>query len=66
MGNEFEVVDKLIEATNTSLKVLVKDLKLEPLDEHGVWLKGKIAGKQTYKFITVTTLKLLLVSNQIL
>ena len=66
MSNEFEVVDRLVDTTNTSLRVLVKDLKIEPLNENGVWLKGKIAGKQTYKHITLTTLKLLLVSNQIL
>lgn len=63
---EFEVFDKLIETTNTSLKVLVKNLKIEDIDENGLFITGEVAGKKMFKHITMNILKLLLVSNQIL
>ena len=64
MINKFAVFDALVENTNTSLKVIIKDVKLEELEETGIWLTGKIGDKKLYKHITMTTLKLLLVSSQ--
>ena len=63
--DNFAVFEALIENTNTSLRVIVKDVELEELNENGVWLKGRIGKKKLLKHITINTLKLLLVSEQI-
>ena len=65
MVNKFAVLDALIDNTNTSLTVIVKDVELEELENTGIWLSGKIGEKKLYKYITMNTLKLLLVSEQI-
>ena len=65
MVNKFAMLDALIDNTNTSLTVIVKDVKLEELENTGIWLTGKIGETKLIKHITITTLKLLLVSEQI-
>ena len=63
--DKFAVLDALIDNTNTSLTVIVKDVELEELENTGIWLTGKIGETKLIKHITMNTLKLLLVSSQI-